>query len=78
MWRADCDAASRAQRTAFGCTDGEVVPADVELGALQSEELDDAAEFESAEPVVSDSGDEVGARHGVMLPEADDCASDAC
>jgi hypothetical protein len=45
---------------------------------LQSEELDDAAEFESAEPVVSEGDDEVGARHGVMLPEADDCASDAC
>src|SRR6188474_747317 len=77
VWRVDRDAAGRTQWAAFGSADGEVVPADVELRPRQSKQLDDAAELEGTEPVVGERDDEVGTRHGVMLPEPDDYASDA-
>jgi hypothetical protein len=41
---------------------------------VTGEQLDDAAEFEGAEAIVGQGSDEVGARHGVMLPEDGDCA----
>ena len=77
MRRGNRDAARCTQRAAFGGTDGEVVPAHIEVGSLQSEQLVEAAEFEGAEAIVGQGSDEVGTRHGVMLPEDDDYASDA-
>ena len=80
MRRGYPDAAGRAQRTALGRADGEVVPTHAELRARQREQLDHAAELERAEPVVGDSDDTVAGgwvltRHGVILPEHGLCAS---
>ena len=42
------------------------IPGHAQLGAVQREELDGAAEFEGAQAVVGEDGDVVG--HGAMLP----------
>ena len=68
MRRSDRDAARRTQRPALGRAHCEVVPAHIELRSRQREQLDDAAELEGAKAIVGERNDEMGTRHGVILP----------
>jgi hypothetical protein len=62
------DAAERADRPRLGRADGEVVPLDAQLRALEREQFDHAAELEGAEAVVGQRDDEVFA-HGAILTQ---------